>query len=789
MAESALDIKILVVEDDQSLLQMITELLEAEGYSVTGSIDGETALKLASDQSFDLVITDIKLGKLDGLDTLSELQKSNSTFQSLVMTGYSTEADTIRALKLGVGNYLKKPFSLDDFLLAVQEQVRVAVSERRTQARETSALKTLSWALEAILQATPADADSDVLGPEKASLLAKRAATALALSARSIHAAKALTLLSCLQQSGIVPCDDETLRGFPEPVPQMLESLTNNNFEARSPDVQLVTLCVAASTLPVDCESPTEELREQFPELPSNLAEAIELAFADEVSPKISTPEKRRSLLTLASALQATGDRKGAAQALAKLGSSQLSSETLMASLLEARLEWESRRLDEAVSKVRKTLKTAAELGPKATGQTALEGGLLLLEMGSEEATDLLLEAQANLTKEGTAEEFARLELALMATGKGEWSRAETALSELMQARHLEQFLRAGPWLLPLLLSIEGDVSSNEVSRASRRLIRDLPKVLDTRIRDGLPRKSLVNALKGIGAVGRAGYETTLKWLLQTSEEPDIKTAVERLLGQQNRELLPPVLRTYYTGSFETWFGTTLLKWPGTKYKYIFAHIGSSPNTVVPLEGLLDIFWPDHGKRAQRCFSQALTSIRKTLQPPDWEQKLSYIERSSNGVSVNSKLPIWSDLEEISKALSEAHSAEEAGKLKESGAAVRRANRAYRGPFLSGCYMDWALSRRQSLIRNLNELTLRIATRSLDGNLNHDALAEAEEVLTRDPLSEQAQSIKMRAMAKTGRVADAIRSFEAFSRNLRLELGIEPSTELLKSYHLAKMES
>ena len=103
--------------------------------------------------------------------------------------------------------------------------------------------------------------------------------------------------------------------------------------------------------------------------------------------------------------------------------------------------------------------------------------------------------------------------------------------------------------------------------------------------------------------------------------------------------------------------------------------------------------------------------------------------------------------------------------------------------------MDWALARREELIRTLNESTLKLAGRSLESQLHYEALGEAEEVLKRDSTNEQAQSIKMQALARTGRASEAVRSYESFCRNLKHELELEPSTDLIRAYHLAKMEA
>ena len=576
------DIRILVVEDDQSLLQMVSALLEAEGYTVVGASDGETAIQLANDEAFDLVVTDIKLGELDGLDTLSELKKTESTLQSLVMTGYSTEEDTIRALQLGVGNYLKKPFSLDDFLLAVQEQVRRALVEKQVQRRERAALKTLCWALDLIASRDLEEGEGDTLGPRRAAVLAERAARVLQLTPQNILAVKALTLLDCLRQGGQLPWDEEALRGFPPVLTRLLDEVEEGNFDSGSLQAQVVFLSVASSTIEADKKSLTEDLKEQFPQLSAELSKAFELAYTQEVA---HTPEQKtrgRSLLSLASALQARGDRAAASLCLARLNSESTTAESTMAQLLQARLQWEEQQVEGARSGVDQALQQAGSLGQKALAKASLEGGLLLAEMAQDNAADVLQSARELLAEHGSSEQRARAQLGLIAIGQSEESLGES-LGELMQARHLESFLRSGPWLLPLLLRMEAQEAKPEVLRASRRLIRDLPDLLASQIKRGMPKPSLMSALKGIAAVGKTGHEETLQWLTKTSDQTDIVRAAEKLLGEAKQNSLPPVLRIYLSGGFETWFGNSLLTWSGTKYQYILAYICSDSRTSVPL--------------------------------------------------------------------------------------------------------------------------------------------------------------------------------------------------------------
>lgn len=85
-------------------------VLEDEGFEVTGAANGYEAIEKIKETSFDLVICDIRMAGMDGLDTLATLKKSQPELKSIIMTGYASTEDPIRAIKLGVNDYLFKPF-------------------------------------------------------------------------------------------------------------------------------------------------------------------------------------------------------------------------------------------------------------------------------------------------------------------------------------------------------------------------------------------------------------------------------------------------------------------------------------------------------------------------------------------------------------------------------------------------------------------------------------------------------------------------------------------------------
>lgn len=120
--------KILVVEDDFTLRKTIAYNLTEEGYNVSTASDGRTALDLARQESFDLIILDVMLPELDGLSVCRILQRE-AEMPIILLTARTGEIDKIIGLDSGADDYITKPFSLGEFLA----RVRVALRRRRTQ--------------------------------------------------------------------------------------------------------------------------------------------------------------------------------------------------------------------------------------------------------------------------------------------------------------------------------------------------------------------------------------------------------------------------------------------------------------------------------------------------------------------------------------------------------------------------------------------------------------------------------------------------------------------------------
>lgn len=125
--------RILLVEDEDSLKDVIKLNLEMEGYDVVVATDGDLAIKQARGARFDLCILDIMLPKIDGFTVCKTLRLENNKVPILFLSAKSGSADRVEGLKIGGDDYLTKPFNLEELLLRVSNLIRRADSGRKAQ--------------------------------------------------------------------------------------------------------------------------------------------------------------------------------------------------------------------------------------------------------------------------------------------------------------------------------------------------------------------------------------------------------------------------------------------------------------------------------------------------------------------------------------------------------------------------------------------------------------------------------------------------------------------------------
>jgi signal transduction histidine kinase/DNA-binding response OmpR family regulator len=121
------DERILIAEDEADVLDMCARALSREGYQVVGTRSGPEAIAMVKKQDFDLLLTDIRMPGLSGLQAYREIKQCRPDIIGVAITGYGSVDTAIEALKLGMDDFLLKPFSLDD--------LRTAVSKALTRTR------------------------------------------------------------------------------------------------------------------------------------------------------------------------------------------------------------------------------------------------------------------------------------------------------------------------------------------------------------------------------------------------------------------------------------------------------------------------------------------------------------------------------------------------------------------------------------------------------------------------------------------------------------------------------
>jgi DNA-binding response OmpR family regulator len=118
--------RILLVDDEQPIQTLLSFPLQRDGYEVVQASDGNEALARFSEETFDLVVLDLMLPRMDGLEVCKRLRAKGSTVPIIMLTAKSEEIDKVLGLELGADDYITKPFSMREFRSRVKAALRRA---------------------------------------------------------------------------------------------------------------------------------------------------------------------------------------------------------------------------------------------------------------------------------------------------------------------------------------------------------------------------------------------------------------------------------------------------------------------------------------------------------------------------------------------------------------------------------------------------------------------------------------------------------------------------------------
>ena len=112
--------RILLVDDEESIVTTLSTLLRAQGYSTASALGGEAAKDLIMSQQFDLMISDIRMSPVDGMELLKLAHDHCPTMPVIMLTAYGQVETAIEALQLGAFDYVKKPFKAEELIDTVK---------------------------------------------------------------------------------------------------------------------------------------------------------------------------------------------------------------------------------------------------------------------------------------------------------------------------------------------------------------------------------------------------------------------------------------------------------------------------------------------------------------------------------------------------------------------------------------------------------------------------------------------------------------------------------------------
>ncbi|HEX7232360.1 MAG TPA: sigma-54 dependent transcriptional regulator [Candidatus Binatia bacterium] len=185
------DGRILVVDDDRAMCQLLIDLLREEGYETEVAYDGETALQKSRQSHFDLTITDLMMPKMRGIELVQRLREIDSNALVLLITAFGTIESAVEAMRAGAFHYVTKPFHNEEMLIQVkraleQKRLEQELQRLRTEVKAHSRFQNIigqSVAMQKILEtvAQVSDLPANIL-------IEGESGTGKELIARAIHA-------------------------------------------------------------------------------------------------------------------------------------------------------------------------------------------------------------------------------------------------------------------------------------------------------------------------------------------------------------------------------------------------------------------------------------------------------------------------------------------------------------------------------------------------------------------------------------------------------------------------
>lgn len=789
---SQMSARILVLEDDPQLRNILTAVLKHQGYEVKGCERGMDAVDLALQESFDLIIADIRMEGIDGLEAVRLTKEQQPGIGSLIVSGYATQEETSRAEQLQVGGYLKKPFKTAELL----ERVRSLLAEKATAAHRQSQgdidRDCVLWSLRRVLQLADQAGDA---GPPGWLLGVTELAKSLGATLGIVpEVAEELSL-----GAGLVALNRATNEKLPNSLRQSNLLTTFRVIFGMKPDQDdsrleslLVELAVAAQEQwRAKGKRPTAaQLAELYPQrFPPPLLDAYsqQSKSGKKTQPNETlAPSKAGvSAYSLGLALERGGDLEGAQRVYQQLAAQRPVTATTVRSMLSAgRLALFAGKAEDALTLVDSAHQESAKFGPTIHSLTLLERGLMLAETQKKnEAIESLNKAISYLETLGLWSDWCRGLLRLNELGQSPSSESITKLQEVAQKPGSPLLGKGLATSLPSLLMLYQSGALDSPTLFGK-ILNLAPKQVEL-VLPGLQedhRRTLVQAFLD----SEQACPEDLRRVFEADEASDIRELGSQLPAVARDLQAPQLLRFYSLGVFQLFRGETRVcesEFKTQKNRYLLAYLASDGGKPRQVDSVIEMFWPDKGQKGRFSLNWAVSVLRGLFQDPHSK----VVIRESDRLYLDPKVGRWHDLDELEEAIKAARRAEKDSDLNLAWRSYRKVAELYQGRYLEGCYLDWALARQENVEEIIGEALLRLASIAEKSGQIDEASSAMSQLLEYRPHSQRAHLLKIQLLTKSGQPEAAVAHYRKCEEVLRLEYEMEPSTDIIRAYHEARL--
>lgn len=778
--------KILLLEDDPEMRAILEQILSYQDYEVTAVETGFQAIEAAKQSSFDLIVADVRVDGPDGIQVLSEARKDQPEVGTLLVSGYSSLEDDARAEKVGIGGFLRKPFETQRFLELVQQQLhkrRKNQQERNVEQEGASVLMTTISALCQAYSSPPKEGQPEKV--RQAREVATKLGVASGLEGQVLQQVTAAAVLAVMPEAMVGELR-RVLVGSANQVDSLSEALSHyersNDDEPRPPlearIVRLVKAVVEGHDLD-QCGLDRELLalyrsEKSYPHVAASASNQ-------------QKPRQSESFLAIAQALERAGDINGAEAAYKELLQSNPEGEAVVeAQLGLARIAVLRKNPDKVRYWVSQATEVASSVGRFRSCLTDYYGGLLLRQVGDKDAKRLLRRAVPSLIKFGFSDAVALSAVALIAEGeKVDQERWKSIVRRLLSPSLSRDISKHALWFIPALLDT---LSQHPLPGFLSRFINHLPRLFSKLLEEQLLSPGDRKRLARLLADEKSQVPESVWKLLTQDVDQEVRETAKGLTVRVEAVAAPSLIRLSSLGPFEVQCGGETIPdrtWRTQRTRYLFAYLGYDWGRQVHEEILLDALWTDNETPDKKGLYWSTSAIRRIFKALGFQAEV--VERVGETLRTNPQVSIWHDVNIVEQHFASAQQALDKGENERAKAELQAALEVYRGPYLEGCYLEWALRRRQDLERQTADGALQLAKLHLDSGDHREAVEAARKTLTLEPARQEAHLLAMKALMEGGRPEAAIDQYHECEKILRQHYDTEPETVMIEYFHRAKM--